>query len=103
MAPNVPISESGTATLGINAVRGLRRNANTTRTTRTIEMISARSMSCTDARMVVVWSMTTSTSIAGEMAAFTRGSTSRTASTVLMMLAPGCRKMITITAGLPLT
>ena len=40
MTPNVPTSDSGTATLGIIAVRGLRRNANTTRMTRTIEMIS---------------------------------------------------------------
>ena len=39
MTPNVPMSDSGTATLGIMAVRGLRRNANTTRMTRTIEMI----------------------------------------------------------------
>ena len=54
MTPNVPISDNGTATLGINAVRGLRRNANTTRMTRMIEMISVRSTSRTEARMVVV-------------------------------------------------
>jgi hypothetical protein len=38
-----------------------------------------------------------------EIAAVTRGSTVLTPSTVSMMFAPGCLKMITITAGLPLT
>jgi hypothetical protein len=54
MTPKVPMSDSGTATLGMMASRGLRRNANTTRMTRMTEMMSDRSTSCTDARIVVV-------------------------------------------------
>jgi len=42
MTPNVPMSEIGTATLGISVARALRRNRNTTRMTSTIEIISVR-------------------------------------------------------------
>ena len=54
MAPRVPISDTGTATLGINVARTLRRNAKTTRTTRMIAMISVRSTSCSEVRIVIV-------------------------------------------------
>jgi hypothetical protein len=103
MTPNVPTSDSGTATLGIIAVRGLRRNAKTTRMTSTIEARRVSSTSRTDARIVVVWSMTTRTSMPRGMAADTCGSAARTPSTARRMLAPGCRNTITITAGFPLT
>ena len=43
MTPKVPISETGTATLGISVARALRRNTNTTRITSTTAIASARS------------------------------------------------------------
>ena len=82
--------------------RKVRKNANTTRITRMTEIISVTSMSCTEARTVVVRSMTTLTSIAGEMEALSWGKAARTRSTVAMMFAPGCRKTMIRTAGFPL-
>ena len=58
ITPNVPTSETGTATLGMSVARGLRRNRNTTRMTSPMEMASVISTSCTEARMVVLRSMT---------------------------------------------
>ena len=55
---NVPINDRGTAMLGIMVARTVRRNANTTRITRTTEISSVISMSCTEARIVVVRSIT---------------------------------------------
>ena len=46
-------------------------------------------MSCTEARTVVVRSITTLTSIAGEMEDLSKGNAARTRSTVEMMFAPG--------------
>ena len=57
ITPNVPISDTGTATLGISVARALRRNRNTTRTTSTTAMASERSVSRSDARIVVVRSI----------------------------------------------
>ena len=54
---NVPISETGTATLGMRVARGLRRKMKTTSTTRMMEPIRVVSTLLTDARMVVVRSM----------------------------------------------
>ena len=99
----MPISETGTATLGISVARTLRRNRNTTRITSTIEIISVRSTSCTDARIVVVRSSTIVKSIAAGIEAFSEGSAARMRSTVSMMFAPGCRKMISRIAGFPFT
>ena len=45
--------------LGMNVAQQLRRNRNTTRITRPIEISSVNSTSCTDARIVVVRSITT--------------------------------------------
>src|SRR5208283_5753659 len=56
---NVPTSDVGTATAGISVARGLRRNTNTTRITSPIEISSVRSTLKTDARIVVVRSITT--------------------------------------------
>ena len=42
MTPNVPMSETGTATLGIGVARTLRRNAKTTRMTSAIEIASVQ-------------------------------------------------------------
>ena len=54
MTPNVPISETGTATVGISAARQLRRNTSTTIITRPVAMTSVFSASNTEARMLGV-------------------------------------------------
>ncbi len=74
MAAKVPISETGTATLGTSVARPLRRNRNTTRMTRITEMASVRSTSLSDARIVVERSTAAARSIAGEIAARNSGS-----------------------------
>ena len=54
MAPNVAISDTGTAMLGINVDLGFLKKRNTTTMTSITEMISVRSTSWTEARMVTV-------------------------------------------------
>ena len=102
MTPNVPISDTGTATLGISAARTLRRNRNTTRMTSATAMTSVRSTSRSDARMPGVRSIITFMSIAAEIDARSCGSTARTRSSVSMMFAPGCLFRINNIDGLPL-
>ena len=97
----MPTSETGTATAGMRVARTDRRNANTTRVTRSTEITSVSSTSCSDARMVWVWSITTDMVMAGGIAAPSSGSRRRTPSTVSMMLAPGWRKITSSTAGRP--
>src|SRR5262252_1950282 len=65
MTPNVPISETGTATLGMTVDRTFLRNRNTTRMTRAMEIMSVISTSRTDARMVRVASIATERWIGG--------------------------------------
>src|SRR5580693_610539 len=65
MMENVPSSEIGTATLGMNVAHALRRKTKTTSTTSKTEMIKLISTSCTDARMVTVLSSEISRWIAG--------------------------------------
>ena len=65
MAPKVPTSDTGTATVGISVARPLRRNRNTTRITSTTAMTSVRSTSRSDARIVGVRSIATPRSIVG--------------------------------------
>src|SRR6202035_3952415 len=65
ITPNVPTSDSGTATLGMTVAQILRRKTKTTRITRTTEITSVSSTSATDARIVVVRSCGTSIRIAG--------------------------------------
>src|SRR5262249_36491384 len=99
MAPNVPTSETGTATAGMRVARTLRRNTNTTNVTSTTDMTSVRSTSCSEARIVVLRSSTTSTLIEAGTEARSCGRSARTLSTVSMMLAPGCRQITTTMAG----
>ena len=103
MTVNVPINDTGTTTLGISAARALRRNRKTTRTTRMTEMINVRSTSRSEPRMVGVRSMTTFRSMAPGIEARNCGRMAFTRSTVSMILAPGWRLRIIMTAGLPLT
>ena len=102
MTANVPTRDTGTTMLGISAALALRRNRNTTSTTRITEMISVRSTSCSEARIVGVRSITTLRSMAPGMDARNSGNRPRTRATVAMMLAPGWRYTIIMTAGLPL-
>src|SRR5262245_45686631 len=88
------MSETGTATVGMNVVRMFRRKTNTTRTTNTTARARASSTSRMEERIVVVRSITISVFIAGDIDASNDGSNARTRSTVEMMFAPGWRKMI---------
>ena len=99
ITPKVPTKDTGTATAGMRVARRLRRNTKTTRVTRMTEMTRVRSTSWRDERMVVLRSRATLRSTAPGMAAWSWGRRPRTRSTVSMMLAPGCRKMTTTTAG----
>ena len=63
MTANVPTSERGTAMPGMMVAEALRRNRKMTITTSTVVSISSNSTSFTDARMVVVRSVMTCTSI----------------------------------------
>jgi hypothetical protein len=103
MTPKVPIRDTGTATLGMKVARPLRRKTKTTRMTSRIEMVSVIWTSRTEARMVRVASMITCSLMTGGIDASSCGMTARTRSTVSMMLAPGWRKMMMMTAGLPFT
>jgi hypothetical protein len=64
MTPNVPTSESGTATLGMTVAASVRRKRKITMTTSPITSISSNSTSWTEARIVVVRSVRMVTSTA---------------------------------------
>ena len=64
---NVPTSDSGTATAGMMVARRLRRKTKITAMTSTIESSSSICTSSTDARMVVVRSVSSLMSTAGGM------------------------------------
>ena len=81
IAPNEPMIEVGTATLGIAAARRLRKNANTTRITSTTAMISVFSVSASDWRMVLDRSTATVRLMSPGNEAARRGSSARTLST----------------------
>ena len=91
ITPNVPTMESGTAMLGITVAARFRRNRKITITTRAMVSIISNCTSFTDARIVVVRSVSTSTFTAAGMDARSCGSSLVTRSTTAMMLAPGCR------------
>src|SRR5271155_2673484 len=89
MTANVPIKETGTATLGMRVARALRRKRKTTRITSTTERMSDDSTSCKEALMVVVRSSTTVVLMPLGMTARRNGSWSRIRWLVWMMFAPG--------------
>ena len=74
ITPNVAISDSGSATPAIMVARTVRRNTNTTITTRKTLSSSVNCTSCTEARMVPVRSCTTVEAIPFGMARCSRGS-----------------------------
>ncbi len=99
MTPNVPTSDSGTATLGMIVAATLRKNRNITITTSAIASSSSNCTSCTDARIVVVRSVSTATSIAAGSELCICGSRALTRLTTSITLAPGWRWMLSMTAG----
>ena len=99
MTAKVPIRDSGTATLGMIVAVKLRRKRKMTSTTSAMVSISSNCTSCTEARMVVVWSVSMLTSTAGGSVARSWGNRALMRSTTWMMLAPGWRWTLTMTAG----
>ncbi len=102
MTPSVPSSDVTTATAGTSAARTLVRNRLVTTMTRLSAISSVISTSCSDARIVIVRSIATSSLMSPGRSASSSGNSARTASTVSMMFAAGWRVTFTITAGLPL-
>ena len=99
ITPNVPTSESGTATLGMNVAGTLRRNTKMTITTSATASNSSNCTSRTDARMVTVRSVSSATSTAAGNEALSCGSNCFTRSTTSMTLVPGWRWMLRMIAG----
>ena len=99
MTPNVPTSESGTATLGMRVALALRRKTKITSTTRTTASSSSNMTSCTEARIVTVRSVTSCTSTEAGSAAVSEGRRLFTRSTTSITLAPGWRCTLTMIAG----
>ena len=91
MTPNVPISDRGTATLGIIVAGTLRKNTKITITTSATASSNSNCTSLTDARMVTVRSVKIMTSIDAGMAAVNPGNSCLTRSTTSITLAPGWR------------
>ena len=89
IAPKVPTSESGTARLGMIVAGRLRRKRRITSTTNPTASPSSNSTSRTEARMVVVRSVSTVTSTAAGKALFSSGSLAWTRRTTSITLAPG--------------
>src|SRR5438552_10909489 len=65
MTAKVPTSDKGTDRLGITVADAVRRNRKITRTTSTTARPSSNSTAATEARIVVVRSVSTATSTAG--------------------------------------
>ena len=89
ITPNVPTSDNGTAKLGMSVAEALRKNTKITATTRPMASASSVCMSLTEARMVVVRSVSTCTSIDAGSVLCNWGSKALMRSTVSMTLAPG--------------
>src|SRR5882672_875093 len=101
MTPKVPTIDKGTEILGIAVAQALRRKRKMTITTSATVSMSVNSISWTEARIVMVRSEVISRVAAGGIVARNSGRTALMLSTVLMMLAPGCRLIDMLTEGLP--
>ncbi|OIQ66893.1 hypothetical protein GALL_515360 [mine drainage metagenome] len=89
ITPKVPRSEIGTATAGMTVAGRLRRNRKITITTSATDSISSNSTSRTDARMVVVRSVSMTISTAPGMEACSCGSSCLMRFATSITLAPG--------------
>jgi len=70
MTPKVPMSEIGTEMAGMKVARQFRRKTKTTMMTRPMEMIMLRSASATEARIVLVRSLSICNVMVGGRAAW---------------------------------
>ena len=93
MTPNVPTSDSGSATAGMKVARQVRRKTKITPTTSATDRISVCCTSLTEARMVSVRSVTMDSLMPAGMTRCNAGSAAFTRSTVATMFAPGWRWM----------
>ncbi|MNC85882.1 hypothetical protein D3C83_15010 [compost metagenome] len=91
ITPKVPTSDSGTATLGMTVPASVRRNRKITSTTSATASISSNCTSSTEARMVVVRSVSSDTSKAAGRVAVNCGNRRFTRSTTSITFAPGWR------------
>ncbi len=89
IAAKVPTIETSTATLGMIAARISRRNKKTISVTKRTAMTKVHSVSCNEARIVMLRSEAGKNSISLGIAAWRCGNSALTRSTVSMMLAPG--------------
>src|SRR5215472_5713473 len=96
----VATSDNGTAMLGTMVLATFRRNTNITSTTSTIVRMSSNWTSLTEARIVVVRSVSTDTLTDEGNDVVSCGSSCLMRSTTAMMFAPGCRWMFRMTAGI---
>ena len=91
MIASAPISDSGTDRLGMMVAGMLRKNRKMTITTKPTASASSNSTSSTEARMVVVRSVSGVTVIAAGSEALSEGNSLLMLSTTWMTLAPGWR------------
>ncbi|MNZ99810.1 hypothetical protein D3C78_1191490 [compost metagenome] len=89
ITPNVPISDSGTATDGMIVALARRRNRKVTMTTRAMAISNSCCTSLTEARMVWVRSVSTTTSRPAGRLSVMLGSSALIRSTTSITLAPG--------------
>ena len=99
IAAKVPMSESGTATPAMKVAASVRRKTKITPMTRPTVIISSNFTSATEARMVVVRSVKICTWTVEGSDWLNFGSSFLMLSTTEMMLAPGCRWILTMMAG----
>ncbi|MNN09585.1 hypothetical protein D3C81_1224710 [compost metagenome] len=102
ITPNVPTSDSGTATPGMMVAGILRRNRKITSTTSAIASSSSNCTSSTEARMVVVRSVSNCTWTDAGSAFCSCGSRALMRSTTSITFAPGWRWIFSTIAGLSL-
>ncbi len=101
MMPNEVIKDSGSATPAISVARIERRNSSTTSVTSTTLRTSVNCTSWTEARMVTVRSLTTARSTPAGIERLSFGISARIWLTTSITLAPGCRWISMMTAGVP--
>ncbi len=101
MMPNDVISDSGSATPAISVARRERRNSSTTSVTNTTLSTSVNCTSWTEALMVTVRSLTTSSFTPAGIARCSFGISARIWRTTSITLAPGWRWISMTTAGVP--
>src|ERR1700732_4003600 len=99
MATKVPTSDKGTDRLGMMVAGRVRRNKKITTTTSATASASSNSTSATEARMVIVRSLSTSTLTAAGRFATIVGNRRLIVSTTSITFAPGWRRMLRIMGG----